>query len=228
MNGDLFPEVVPAEDPNRRYTTAAFMEWIKKKAGVTEWDVDVAADAESHWAKRWFSVCPYPGSSGVNGLVQSWLPPRPPPFKDTCQTRPHGNYDHCARGDGVLCAEDECDIDDGLLSRPWRIYCNPPFDDLESWIVKAWATIRAADQIGLVPRIGFVLPGNRHEQPFWQEHIEPFRDGRGRLDGYTIDLHFPPARQAYAKPGSNGVAVGSADFPSALLVFRHSSTLCGK
>lgn len=31
---DMFPEVVPTEDPNRRYTTAAFMAWIKAKAGV--------------------------------------------------------------------------------------------------------------------------------------------------------------------------------------------------
>lgn len=39
---DMFPEVVPAEDPNRRYTTREFMAWIKTKAGVEAWDLDTA------------------------------------------------------------------------------------------------------------------------------------------------------------------------------------------
>lgn len=202
---DMFPEVVPAEDPNRRYTTAAFMEWIKAKAGVDAWDVDVAADAESHWAPRWFSVCPYPGSAGVNGLMQSWLPE----LCDCAATNPpEPGYSRLAHYDPAI--------------ELWRIYCNPPFDDLGSWIVNAWDACERASLAGLELRIGFVLPGNRHEQPFWQEMIEPFRDGRATRDGYRLDLHFPAGRQAYAKPGSNGVAIGSADFPSCLLVWRRA------
>lgn len=186
---DMFPEVVPVDDPNRRYTTREFMAWIQKKAGVMHWDVDAAADPESMWAPRWFSVQPYEGSAGVDGLRQSWLPPlRVNDFRD------------------------------GVWEYRWRVFVNPPFDDLFSWVLKAWATVEAAHGLPLV--IAFVLPGNRHEQPFWQEMIEPYRDGRGSKFGYTIDCHFPPGRQAYAKPGSNGVAVGSADFPSCLLVWR--------
>lgn len=69
-----------------------------------------------------------------------------------------------------------------------------------------------------------MLPGNRHEQPFWQEMIEPYRPEAGGLkrDGYHITLHHPPGRQAYAKPGSRGEPIGSADFPSALLVWRRA------
>ena len=40
MTGDLFPGVAHVEDPNRRYTTASFMGWIKSRAGVVAWDLD--------------------------------------------------------------------------------------------------------------------------------------------------------------------------------------------
>jgi hypothetical protein len=191
---DMFPEVVPAEDPNRRYTTAAFMAWIKAKSRVDSWDLDVAADAESHWAPRWFSLQPYPGSAGINGLAQWWVPHEP-----VNQWR-----------------------DESTREPRWRIYCNPPFDDLEAWLVKTWETCALAQSLAQEVVIAFVLPGNRHEQPFWHEHVEPYRDGRVNRYGYRLDLHFPEGRQAYAKPGSNGVAIGSADFPSALLLWRRA------
>jgi hypothetical protein len=189
---DMFPEVVPTEDPNRRYTPRAFMEWIREKAGVEAFDLDPAADDESHWAPRWYSVAPMPGSAGVDGLAQSWLPPR-------------------------------AWFDQWPERSLWRVFVNPPFDDLGPWTARAWEHCqRASLSDDLALRIAFVLPGNRHEQPFWQEHIEPFRDGRATRFGYRLELHFPAGRQAYAKPGSNGVAVGSADFPSALLVWRRA------
>lgn len=188
MTHDLFPEV-RTEDPNRRYTTREFMGWIKARAGVDAWDLDVAADAESHHAPRWFSLVPYPGSAGVDGLAQSWLPPER--WRRPLQESPL-----------------------------WRIFCNPPFDDLHAWIEKAWNELSWFREFHPEVVLGLVLPGNRHEQPFWQEHVEPFRDGRAVRFGYRLELHFPPGRQAYAKPGSNGAAVGSADFPSALLVWR--------
>lgn len=197
---DMFPELEPAEDPNRRYTTREFMEWIKAKAGVPEWDLDAAADAESHHALRWFSLLPYPGSAGVDGLAQSWLPEVWPP-----PSVPRESLDWLM-----------------LAISGYRIFVNPPFDDLGAWLAKVWAVIEEAARKGIAVRIAFVLPGNRHEQPFWHEHVEPFRDGRATRFGYQLECHFPPGRQAYAKPGSNGVPVGSADFPSALLVWRRA------
>jgi hypothetical protein len=194
---DMFPEV-RLEDPNRRYTTREFMAWIMERAGVTAWDLDAAADLESHHAPRWFSLLPYPGSAGVDGLAQSWLPRCP------------------CRGD--YCTDAACDWPDSV----WCIFVNPPFDDLEAWVAKAWATVKEAKSLGIEVRIAFVLPGNRHEQPFWQAHVEPFRDRGSVFFGYRLDCHFPPGRQAYAKPGSNGVPVGSADFPSCLLVWRRA------
>lgn len=194
---DPFPDTVapvhPNDDKNRRYTPAAFMEWIKAKARVAEFDLDPAADEESHHAPRWFSVQPYSGSAGVDGLAQSWLPHEALHWWGKPSREPS-----------------------------WRIFCNPPFDDLGAWVAKAWEACGAADRWDRSLIIAFVLPGNRHEQPFWQDHVEPFRDGRATRFGYRLDCHFPPGRQAYARPGSNGAPVGSADFPSCLLVWRRS------
>ena len=210
----MFPET-RTEDPNRRYTTASFMAWIKQRAGVDAWDLDVAADAESHHAPRWFSLLSYEGSAGLDGLAQSWLPTaewfegidaRRRRLLSEQGHQPLGRY-----------------IDTRVASRTWRVFCNPPFDDLGSWVSHAWSNVEAAsNREELYVRIGFVLPGNRHEQPFWQEMIEPFRreTNHMRRFGYELSCHFPPGRQSYAKPGSNGVAVGSAEWPSALLVWR--------
>lgn len=64
---DLFPEtrVAPEDDPNKRYTTRETMDLCMRLAGVDKWDLDVAADAESHWADTWYGV-------EHDGLVQSW------------------------------------------------------------------------------------------------------------------------------------------------------------
>lgn len=204
---DMFPETkaapIPAEDNNRRYTPRAFMSWIKRVAGVEAWDLDAAADDESHHAPRWFSVADMPGSAGVDGLAQPWAPTR------------------TWRAMRSLMLDSGANIHE---LPAWRIFCNPPFDDLGSWAAKVWVTLAEAerDPQGVEYRIAFVLPGNRHEQPFWQELIEPFRDGRAVRFGYRLECHFPPGRPAYAKPGSNGQPVGSADFPSCLLVWRRA------
>lgn len=64
---DLFPEarVDPGIDPDKRYTTPETMALCMKLAGVTKWDLDVAADAESHWAAQWYGV-------EQDGLKQPW------------------------------------------------------------------------------------------------------------------------------------------------------------
>lgn len=66
--------------------------------------------------------------------------------------------------------------DDGLLQdwRGERVWCNPPFDDLRPWARKAH---RAVD----TPVIVMLLPGDRTDQAWWHEFIEPFRDNGGPL-----------------------------------------------
>jgi phage N-6-adenine-methyltransferase len=64
---DMFPEakVDPGVDLDRRYTTRETMDLCMRLAGVDAWDLDVAADEESHWATMWFGV-------EQNGLKQPW------------------------------------------------------------------------------------------------------------------------------------------------------------
>lgn len=60
------------------------------------------------------------------------------------------------------------------LAQDWakgeRIWCNPPFSNLEAWVAKA----HNADAT-----VVMLLPANRTEQPWWQRYIEEYRDGRG-------------------------------------------------
>lgn len=64
---------------------------------------------------------------------------------------------------------------DGLV-QPWAegevIWCNPPFSNIAPWVAKA-DSCRAT--------VVMLLPANRCEQPWWQEYIEPSRDGKDVL-----------------------------------------------
>lgn len=167
---DAFPEarVDPTEDPNRRYTTRTTMDWCMKKADVDGWDLDVAADDESHWADRWYGI-------QQNGLKQPW----------------NGR----------------------------RVWCNPPFDDIEAWISMAWSEWETQTWgVGLeIEKLAMLLPANRTEQPWWQDHVEPFRD-----DNYPVQelrTFFLPGRTSYAHPGNPKGPTGSPPFASVLLVW---------
>lgn len=176
MIADLFPEarVDPGVDLDRRYTTRETMALCMRLAGVDGWDLDVAADEESHWADRWYGIA-----------------------------------------------------DDGLKQR-WegRVWCNPPYSDIAPWVVKAW---RAAPECDV---IAMLLPANRTDQPWWQELVEPVRDGRHPGHGHRLTLlvamarlttYFIPSRVRFGHPGNrDGVKVGSPPFGCVLLVWRRS------
>ena len=63
-------------DQDRRYTLRETIDYCARKAGVEAWDLDVAADAESHWAPRWYSapgdLAHAPGWAGCDGLDLPW------------------------------------------------------------------------------------------------------------------------------------------------------------
>ncbi|MDP2275301.1 MAG: hypothetical protein Q8K32_31435 [Archangium sp.] len=202
---DMFPEaVVPKVDENRRYTTRTFMHFIKRVTGVEDhgfpfaFDLDPAADLESHHAGLWFCA---PGDlvsaaagAAVDGLAQSWLP-----AMDQDLARFLGAHRYV-----------------------WRIFVNPPFDNIGPWLSKVWATIEQARGLGIEVRIAFVMPGNRTEQPLWQDHVEPFLEGheRARWLGYKLVAHSPRTRQFYGHPGNVNPASGQAEWPSVVLVWR--------
>lgn len=61
------------------------------------------------------------------------------------------------------------------LAQSWkgeRVWCNPPYSNIAPWVEKAWAEMRSDCEL-----VAMLIPANRTEQRFWQEHIEPFRDG---------------------------------------------------
>jgi phage N-6-adenine-methyltransferase len=78
--------------------------------------------------------------------------------------------------------------DDDALSRSWareRVWCNPPYSDIEPWIDKAW---HEWGKLGGCPLIVMLVPANRTEQGWWQRAVEP-----GRLSG-DLRVEFLPGR----------------------------------
>lgn len=65
---------------------------------------------------------------------------------------------------------------DNGLTRSWageRVWCNPPYSGIDAWVQKAW------DEHPTTPLIVMLLPANRTEQAWWQDHVEPRRDRPG-------------------------------------------------
>jgi phage N-6-adenine-methyltransferase len=68
------------------------------------------------------------------------------------------------------------------LAQDWageRVWCNPPYNasDLAAFTAKAWEEW-SYGSVG--PRsIVMLVPANRPEQAWWQDHVEPFRDRPG-------------------------------------------------
>lgn len=166
---DAFPEarVDPGLDLDRRYTTRETMDLCMRLAGVDAWDLDVAADDESHWAPRWFDA-------QQNGLDQHWS---------------------------------------------GRVWCNPPYSDIEPWVQKAWLSLHWPNGAS-VDVVAMLLPANRTEQPWWQHLVENQRDGR---NAGMLKTYFLPGRVKFGHPGNrDAVGVGSPPFGCVLLVWRRA------
>jgi phage N-6-adenine-methyltransferase len=103
---------------------------------------------------------------------------------------------HNAKCDDYLTRED-----DGL-SKDWltqsgagRVWCNPPYSNIRAWVEKAheqWTE-------GHAELIVMLLPANRVEQRWWQELVEPYRDGKNGHRFLTVE--FLPGRMRFDRPG---------------------------
>ena len=107
------------------------------------------------------------------------------------------------------------------LSRPWwgRVWCNPPYSDCGAWVRKAWSEWSAACSFttgtadychshgGYLTDGGrcdyrpelivMLLPANRVEQGWWQDHVEPHRD----KPGSPLRVEFLRGRMRFDRPG---------------------------
>lgn len=97
---------------------------------------------------------------------------------------------------------------------------NPPYDALEEWVQRCLSA--AVD--GECGTVLMLPPGDRCDQPWWQQWIEPYRDGRGLFEGVAIETFHLPGRQKFGSPGDpSGHCATQAPFPSMLIVLRHVS-----
>lgn len=74
------------------------------------------------------------------------------------------------------------------LEQGWageRVWCNPPYSDIETWLRKAWFEW-SDSEAGAPELIVMLIPANRTEQRLWQRWIEPFRDGNGTRPGEVL------------------------------------------
>lgn len=100
--------------------------------------------------------------------------------------------------------------DDGL-SKSWageRVWCNPPYDDIEPWLEKAWREDKA-------DLIVMLLPADRTWMGWWQHYIEPHRDQSWKK-GDEWDMRFErlrteflPGRMRHVLP--DGVPLGGLE-----------------
>jgi phage N-6-adenine-methyltransferase len=100
------------------------------------------------------------------------------------------------------------------LAQSWkgeRVWCNPPFSDMTSWVRKAWDETRT----GRCDLVVMLAPANRTEQPWWQVSIEPYRDKGGALT-----TEFLPRRINFGSRDNLGAwSASSAPFGCCLLIF---------
>lgn len=96
------------------------------------------------------------------------------------------------------------------LSKPWsgRVWCNPPYSDCGAWVRKAWAEWqrrcdcdhwchhRKAAFRQPPELIAMLLPANRVEQGWWQDHVEPLRD----RPGSPLRVEFLRGRMRFDRP----------------------------
>ena len=93
-------------------------------------------------------------------------------------------------------------IDDNALEQPWareRVWCNPPYSNIETWVKKAW---REWSGEWSAQSIVMLLPANRTEQGWWQRWIEPNRAGIAHPHRDGCSVEFLPGRMRFIRPNA--------------------------
>ena len=130
----------------------------------------------------------------------------PQDFWDELSERYHFTLDVAAAPHNAKTPNFYTRRDDGLR-QPWHgsVWCNPPYSGLDAWLAKAWREWgrghEPAETGEWAPApwtIVMLLPANRPEQPWWQQHVEPHRD----RPGSPLTVQFLPGRLRFIKPGA--------------------------
>lgn len=127
-------------------------------------------------------------------------------FFDSLSERFGGfTLDVAAADHNAKCPEYFTAEDDGL-SKNWhgRVWCNPPYSDLRSWVSKAWdewhsdSTAISFRQRPTPPLtlIAMLVPANRTEQAWWQDLVESRRD----REGSPLRVEFLRGRMRFDRP----------------------------
>lgn len=135
----------------------------------------------------------------------------PPEVFDPLNERFGFTLDACALTNNAKLPRFFTPEQDGL-SQPWtreRVWCNPPYSDIEPWLEKAWTEWRREREpddelrrmVHVRPElIVMLLPANRTEQGWWQRQVEPYRD-----KGTIFRSEFLPGRLRFIKNGHDRV-----------------------
>jgi phage N-6-adenine-methyltransferase len=86
---------------------------------------------------------------------------------------------------------------DDALARDWpgRVWCNPPYSNINAWVEKAWV-----EHWRGTPLIVMLLPANRTEQKWWQTNVEPYREA---VSGFRTE--FLPGRMRFLRNGATDI-----------------------
>lgn len=141
----------------------------------------------------------HPQQVSTNGarddVDDRWTPPE---VFDPLHTRFRFTLDVAASAENTKTGAFYTHQDNGL-ALPWqgRVWCNPPYSNIQGWVTKAWSAMLNGEAEVVV----MLLPANRTEQSWWQEHIEPWRDSRRRRDGVRLRVDFLRGRTRFHRPG---------------------------
>lgn len=108
-----------------------------------------------------------------------------------------GRYHFAADGGGAWGEIEQAQCNG--LTGSWageRVWCNPPFSDIRAWVEKAW--------LSDAELVYVLLPGTRCEQKWWQDMVEPYRDGRGSMP-MILTTHFLFGRQHFTINGGQPI-----------------------
>jgi phage N-6-adenine-methyltransferase len=114
-------------------------------------------------------------------------------------------------------------VEDDGLQQQWsgRIWCNPPYSDCGAWVRKAWHEWARRN----VELIVMLLPANRVEQAWWQDHVEPYRD---RWPTYALSVEFLRGRMRFDRPDwTPGPKGDRPPFGCCLLIWSFTTSAFG-